>query len=168
MQDPKNHLRKSLRKRIAKASRVAVVGIGSELRGDDAAGLLVVSTLSDSWEREPPRIPAKTFVGSTAPENITGEVRAFAPSHIVLIDCADLGAAPGSCALIDTSAVGGGAGSTHNMPLRVLVDFLEKTMDAEVLLIGIQPECVAFASEMREGVRRGSMELARMLMEELS
>ena len=76
-------LKDELAVRLKGAVRVAVLGVGSELRGDDIAGILVINALQKS-KKINKNIKLKTFEGSTAPENITGELRAFKPTHLVL------------------------------------------------------------------------------------
>ncbi len=144
------------------------MGVGAELRGDDAAGLRVVELLDAALAACPPRIPCRTFVGGTAPENVTGALRAFGPSHILFIDAADIGAAPGIFAKIDPDATGGASFSTHTLPIGVIAGYLVATTGAEVMLIGIQPRSLAYAGEMDAAVDQGCRELVDEICEAIA
>ncbi|MBN2303967.1 MAG: hydrogenase 3 maturation endopeptidase HyCI, partial [Anaerolineae bacterium] len=72
--------------------RVALVGIGHELNGDDAAGLAVVRALLPLAEG---RDRVSLIDAGPAPENCTGPLRAFAPDLVLLIDAAQMGEEPG-------------------------------------------------------------------------
>lgn len=143
------------------------MGIGSELRGDDAAGLVVVSELEALFQNRPPRIPCRVFIGGAVPENVTGQLRGFSPSHILLIDAADLGFASGGAALVDPARTDGVTFSTHAMPMAVFMQYLAATLKAEVLLIGIQPRSLEYAADMDGDVRRGCADLAAILAQVL-
>ena len=84
---PRPSLSRRLRARLDKASRIAVLAVGSSLRGDDAAGLLTARRLQKL--RWPKRPSVKVLLGETAPENLTGEIRAYQPTHLVVIDAID-------------------------------------------------------------------------------
>jgi hydrogenase 3 maturation protease len=93
------------------------------------------------------------FVGSSAPENLTGAIAAFRPSHLVLVDAAELGLAPGEMQLIDPRAIAGTSFSTHMLPLRIILDYLAESVGCEVVVVGIQPEGTGFLAELSEPVR---------------
>jgi hydrogenase 3 maturation protease len=148
---------RELQKKLLRAKRIALIGIGSELRGDDAAGMLVAKNLEGFKPSKKSRL--KVFFGSSAPENITGEVKKFKPTHLIIVDAADMGKGPGQAQLLlpqDESA--GFSFSTHKMPIRVMLDYLKASCGCETMLIGIQPKEVGFAAlpsrEVRTGVRR--------------
>ena len=144
------------------------MGIGAELRGDDAAGLRVVALIEESFSKRPPRIPCRTFVGGTAPENVTGAVRALHPSHILFVDAADLGRTPGEFDMIDPEAIGGASFSTHTLPIKVIAQYLVAATGAEVMLVGVQPRSLAYATEMDPAVEEGCRRLVEEICEALA
>ncbi len=75
-----------------------------------------------------------------APENFTGAVRAFAPSHVLVLDAASAGFPPGTVFPVDPSAVPDEDVSTHRTPLSTLADYLERTVGCRVLVLGIEPK----------------------------
>jgi hypothetical protein len=79
---------------------VAIVGIGNELNGDDGAGVWVLRNLKDVIGRVADS-PVLIIDAGTAPENVTGALRKFAPELILLIDAAQLNEPPGTARLPD-------------------------------------------------------------------
>lgn len=118
-----------------------MLGIGSELRGDDIAGMLIAQKLEKTFKKSE---SVKVFFGGTAPENLTGELRKFEPSHIIMIDSADTSEAPGTISFIDPEIVGGVSFSTHMMPIKIMVDFLAQDLKCKSLIVGIQPRSIHF------------------------
>lgn len=145
------------------AKRVVIVGVGSELRGDDAAGLEVVRRLK--------RILTSRRVmlveGGAAPENFTTKIKRFNPTHIVFIDAADIGGEPGSMTLIAPERIVGSA-FTHRLPLSFLADYLKTQINARILVIGIQPHHVDIGSEISGKVKKAIDVLADALVKILS
>ena len=145
---------------LKKMSRVAIVGIGSEFRGDDAAGVLVARNLKKSVKS--PNV--LVIEAGVAPENFTSEIRKFKPSHVILIDAADFKAEPGTVRLFkDLSVAIGQSISTHKLSLSILSDYLHDQTSAKVLLIGIQPAGAEMGSKMCKKVEDSVNELTKVL-----
>ena len=162
-------LQASLTKKLESAARVAVLAVGSDLRGDDAAGLLAAEALRALIAKAPPRIPVDLFIGGATPENITGQIRRFAPSHLVILDAADFGGKPGDLSIIDPAAATSNmSGSTHGLPLAMLAQFLSSTIGCEVLLAGIQAASREMGAPVCPAVRDASERLAGLLAEALA
>jgi hydrogenase 3 maturation protease len=141
-------------------NRVVIVGIGSEFRGDDAAGVLVARNLKKNLKSPNVLI----IEAGVAPENFTSEIRKFKPSHIFLVDAADFKAKPGTIRLFkDLSAAIGQSISTHKLSLSMLSDYLRNQTSAEVLLVGIQPVVAEIGGEMCKEVKDAVDEVAKAL-----
>lgn len=153
------------------ARSLAVVGIGSDLRGDDIAGLLVLRHLraaitrsrsktihSDASER------VRLFDGGTAPENLTGEIVRFQPSHILLVDAADLGQKPGAVKLLEPETIGGVSFSTHVLPLSILADYLKRALPCRIVILGIQPGATGFGLTPSRKISQTARRLARVIL----
>ena len=74
-------------RRLNRPPRLAVVGIGHELRGDDAAGVRVARALQS---RFPTSDALVAIDAGSAPENHTGALRRFKPDLVLLIDAAQI------------------------------------------------------------------------------
>jgi hydrogenase 3 maturation protease len=101
--------------------------------------------------------------GGEAPENFTGAVRAFAPSHVLLLDAVDHGQEPGTAFLADESAIAVGDMTSHHLPLKLLMRFLADSIPCRVLLVGVQPASLRPGRRLSEPVRRTVKPLAGFL-----
>jgi hydrogenase 3 maturation protease len=143
----------SLEARLKGAARVAILGVGSDLRGDDVAGLQVVQKLEKVIGDRDCSNRVRIFHGGTAPENFTGEIRRFEPSHLVVVDAAGMGKPPGTVAILETDQIEGVSFSTHQMPLKVMIKFLGQSWSFETFFIGIQPKDLSFGASVSAPVR---------------
>ena len=151
-----------------KERRVAVVGIGNELRGDDIAGLLVIREAGKRVES-----PGILFLeAGPAPENCTGSLRKFRPDWVIFVDAAEMGAPPGEVRWLDPLETTGYSASTHTLPLHVLSDYISSEIGCRVSLLGIQPAHTDFDSPpsqaIRAAVARAAGELIRYLPGQIS
>ncbi|MDD5513621.1 MAG: hydrogenase maturation peptidase HycI [Candidatus Omnitrophica bacterium] len=164
-------LKAELRQKLDKAKRVAFLGIGSELRGDDAAGVLVVEKLAGIIKKPPKNKKIRFFNGGTAPENLTGEIKRFKPTHLVIIDSAHLKKEPGSISLLDSKMICGSSFSTHRLPLKILADYLGQFFRLEVIFVGIQPEsfgyCVSPTGKVQRSIHRLSRQIGQLFCAEV-
>ena len=122
-------------------ARTAVVGIGHELRGDDAAGVMVARALQ-------PLAHSQLLVvdAGSAPENYTGTIRRFAPELVLLVDAAQLGETPGAIRWLAWQETTGLSASTHTMPPYMLARYLTAELAVHIALIGIQPAATALGA----------------------
>ena len=111
---------KELAKFIASAEKIAILGVGNDLRTDDGIGLFIINGLSIRH----PNILIEN-VGSV-PEAFARPIAEFGASRIIMIDAADMMKNPGHIELITKERIGGIALSTHRMPLSILMTYLEQ------------------------------------------
>lgn len=130
-------------RRLSACGRVAILGAGSELCGDDAAGMLLIEELRT---RPLDKERVLLLAGSTAPENFTGPIRDYAPELLLLVDAAHIGGRVGDIALIEDRAIRGLDFSTHMLPFGVMLDYISQETGAEVAVVGIQPGNTEFAT----------------------
>lgn len=134
------------------------------MRADDAAGILAATQLKKALAGRKAGRAVKIFLGETAPENLTGEIKRYKPSHLVIIDTADLRKRPGTIFVFTPQDVGGGVSfSTHKMPARILVDYLVRSLGCEVAIIGIQPKSVDFGNNISRAVKSSAKKAAAAL-----
>ncbi|MFA4991576.1 MAG: hydrogenase maturation peptidase HycI [Candidatus Omnitrophota bacterium] len=161
-------LKRLLKDKVGKAQRLAVLGIGSELRGDDAAGIAAAKEL-DKAVGEKARIKFRTFIGGTAPENLTGEIKKFNPTHLIMIDSAMMGKGPGGIGLIDpVKDVGGVSFSSHRMPLSIMANYLLEFLRCEIIIMGIEPKRLDFNKPLSGPVKSSVARVVRAIKQLLS
>ncbi len=116
--------------------RIAVLGMGHELRGDDAAGLAVARALQRALGGDGHWL---VIDAGSVPENQTGPLRRFKPDVVLLVDAAQMDEAPGAIRWLPWNETGGISASTHTLSPRVLARFLIAELDCEVAMLCIQP-----------------------------
>ncbi|NMC53612.1 MAG: hydrogenase 3 maturation endopeptidase HyCI [Chloroflexi bacterium] len=114
--------------------RVAILGVGNELNGDDRAGVAVAEFLQAQIAN--PRV--LVLNGGNAPENYVGKIIKFAPQIVLLIDAADLGEQPGAVRLVEWDETQGLSASTHSLPPSVMAKYLIAELGCQVLVLAIQ------------------------------
>ena len=151
-----------LKGKLRGARRLAVLGAGSTLRADDAAGIRAVEQLQDSFA--PDKYPELLCcAGETAPENFSGAIKNFQPEHILVFDAADIGKMPGEAVEIDPACIGGPSFCSHMLPLKLMLDYLAGETGAKITLIGIQYQSLEFDRDMTQSVKESVDSLADAL-----
>jgi hydrogenase maturation protease HycI len=140
--------------------RTAIVGIGHELRGDDAAGLAVAAQL-----RPLANDSLLVIEAGPAPENHTALLRRFKPDLILFIDAAQLGQSPGAICCLPWQETSGLSASTHTLPLYMLAHFLTAELGCEVSLIGIQPQQTDLGSALSPVIEEATRDVAQALID---
>ena len=148
---------------------MAVVGVGQEINGDDAAGVKVAQALVNrQWagSSDAPRpAPFSLLVveAAHAPENCTGAIRRFAPDFVILVDAAEMGDPPGTVRWLDWRAAAGLNTSTHTLPPSMVARYLAAELSCEVALIGIQVQDTSLGAGISPAVRRAIRSVSRGL-----
>lgn len=138
--------------------RVALIGIGSDIRGDEAAGPRVIDHLQAEG------LDALLIRAESRPENFTKEIRRYNPTHVVFIQAASFGGAPGEHLL---TTIEGHGGSLHESPLTTLYHFLDTVLDAEWRLLLVEPKATSVGDmtpELEEAAKRIAGEIAFTLI----
>ena len=136
----------------------AVLTVGAVLRGDDAAGPM----LSKMLETNP--VAGWTNIdGGQMPEDQLAVVRRMAPDMLLLVDAADMGAAPGTIAVLDEHDVAASMlFTTHSLPISFLLKEL-KSCCGRVVFLGIQPGQLEFMAPLTPQVNEAVEKIYGML-----
>ncbi len=144
------------------APRLAVLGVGHELYGDDAVGVWVAARLGEL-------IPAGERLlavqGGPAPENFTGTLRRYGPDLVLLVDAALMEMEPGQTGWLNWQDTTGFSASTHTLPLHLLAGYLTAELKCEVALLGIQPAQCQVGEPLSPRVRQAAEGIARDICE---
>ncbi len=144
---------------------MGILGVGSELRADDAAGMMAAELLEIFESKGTSKTKFKVFLGATAPENLTGEIKRFDPSHLIIIDTADLGKRPGEALLLDREKISNFSFSTHKLPIKIMIEYLRQSISPQVAIIGIQPASLDFGKPVCAEVKASASGIAEGIME---
>ena len=138
--------------------KVVIVGIGNIMRGDDGFGPALIENLAG-------KVNAACIDAGTAPENYLGKVAKEKPDTILLADAVHLDLAAGEYEILRKSEILNHGLTTHDISPSMLIEFLEKETDADVYLLGVQPEDISFGSEMSKRIKRSVSEIADKIKE---
>lgn len=153
-------IKKVLRDRLANAKKIAVLGIGSDLRGDDGAGMLACEELDKKLSRAAKK-KIGIFFGSTAPENLTGEIKRYKPDHLLMIDTIEISQKPGTMLVVASDEIGENVSfSTHKIPSKILADYFKKSLGCKITMVGVQPANIDFGKKMSKTVKSACKEIA--------
>lgn len=157
-------LKTSLKNKLSGSTKIAVLGIGSELMGDDALGVLIAREL-ETFANERGLSSFKAFIGGASPESITGEIKRFKPTHLIIIDAAEIDEQPGAVRLIDADHVCGVSFSTHRLPTKILCDYLVGDIGCKIMIIGVQPGHMHFCEPVSKEITRVIKDVSKVLSE---
>ncbi|MGZ4857209.1 MAG: hydrogenase maturation peptidase HycI [Methanobacteriaceae archaeon] len=130
---------------LKNSHKLVVLGIGNDMRGDDALGSFLAKKLSNLLKYNQDVI---VYDAGTVPENFTGAIKKENPSHIILIDAVDMKERPGFIRLIAKDEIANYSISTHALPISFLIRYMESTGTAQTLLLGIQPGNMDLSNEI--------------------
>jgi hydrogenase 3 maturation protease len=157
-------LKRELKIRLKGAKRVAILGIGSPLRGDDALGLVLIEELKALLRKVKLPMPLKLFSCGVTPENYTGEIKKFKPGHIIIVDALDMNKEAGSISIIDAKKESVNVSfSTHALPIRIFTDYLSHYLDCRIIFIGIQAKTVEFGAHLSYEANKSVKQVTRLI-----
>ncbi len=140
------------------APKIAILGIGNDLKADDGIGPYIIDQLQG---RNPPHV--ELINASTVPENFLSHIIDSHPHLILLIDAALMQAEAGTIKLIDKDSIGGIAFSSHQLPLTFFLEYLENNIATTILILGIQPLTDEFTQPLSKPVQDAANEIITTL-----
>jgi len=143
---------------FSNARRIVIVGIGNPLRRDDNVGVEIVKGLEGKVQKSVLLIKSETV-----PESYIEPILEFNPSHILILDAALFGLAPGAIKLMEVSEVKTTAISTHALPLQIFCKYLAETIEAKIALLLIQPGDTNFGEGLTRELRLARKKLVNDL-----
>ena len=143
--------------RFLKGKKVAVIGVGNRMRGDDGVGSVIAERLQGLARGNLLVIDAETV-----PENYLGILLDSKPEVVLFIDAVDFGGEAGEWALVPLSVLGDKVPTTHTVSLKLLGQILESN-GIECLLLAIQPKQIGFGAPMSEEVASTAERIVQVL-----
>lgn len=151
--------------------KAVIVGVGNTMRGDDGFGPALIERLIRSQPPAPElkgKVKAVYIDAGSAPENYLGKIAKERPETILIVDAVHLGLAPGKYEILKKSDIVNCGLTTHDISANMLVDFLEKQTEADIYLLGVQPENVSFGDGMSEEVKKALIEISELITEAIN
>jgi len=131
------------------------------MKGDDAAGVRLIDLVTG-------QVQAECIDAGVAPENFLEKIVGLAPSTVLLVDATTFGGTPGEIRIFKPEEISSGGLSTHALSLQMVSDYLKARVEAQVLLIGIQPEATRTSDgNLSPSVAYAVKELAKVMVDVL-
>ncbi len=129
--------------------KLAIVGIGNIIRGDDGLGPKLIEILKARGG-----LPGVSlFDCGTAPENYIFPILSTSCDTLMLVDAADIGKEPGAVEIFDLDKISRVSFSTHNPSPRLFTDLLKTGKeDMDIFVISIQPKSTGIGAPLSEEV----------------
>jgi hydrogenase 3 maturation protease len=110
----------------------AILCIGNKYGGDDGVGPYIANKLKNQEKNN-----LYPIDGGIIPENYTSIIKKINPKYLIIIDAVEMNLKPGEIRIINKEKIGLMHISTHNIPISLLINYLEKYVE-NIYFIGIQ------------------------------
>ncbi|MEX2681085.1 MAG: hydrogenase maturation protease [Candidatus Sigynarchaeota archaeon] len=169
--------------KLRDARRLVVIGIGADLREDDAVGnLLARELIADIANNNHIRVNTNIehsvdeylkidgvliLNASVVPEQYITVVKDFGPDTIIIVDAAAMGnqSYPGDLAFVRTEELDASTFSTHTISLRYFIEILNVFgLKARIFIIGIQPGKIGYGEGLSPAVADTKVFLKSLLL----
>ncbi|MGE5351401.1 MAG: hydrogenase maturation protease [Acidobacteriota bacterium] len=126
--------------------KIVFVALGNVYRGDDRAGLLFLYALMRKEQFKNSR-----FINAGInPENYLSQILFHEPSAVVFIDSVRGNNNPGIIEWIEENKMDSLQISTHAFSIRLIAEYLQKSMPVEVKFLGISMGPATFGQEISQ------------------
>jgi len=140
---------------------IIILGVGNFLKRDDWIGCYATKIL----KRELKAKNIQFIIGGVSPEAYAEKIVRAKPTKVVILDAVDMGLKPGQIKLINIKQIKQALPNTHKPSLRILIDYLRKTTDTTIKIIGIQPKNVDLGEKMSKEVKNAIPAIKERLLE---
>jgi hydrogenase 3 maturation protease len=101
------------------------------------------------------------------PENFLSDIEAYRPTHVLIIDAAELKAELGEARLIPPQKIGGTTFSSHTIPLSLLAGMINESVKTKIIFLGIQPFSTGFGEELSPELQMAIKKIVKTISEAL-
>jgi len=137
--------------------KVIILCIGNIERGDDGLGVRLAMMIKD-------KAPFEVIDAGTAPENWTGVVTRLKPDTIIMVDAICFEGKPGDMRIFSGEELGSGKISTHDVSLKLLIEYLKASIKADIYILGIKPASNELGEDISLPVKISLDKLAKILI----
>ncbi|MFH1458822.1 MAG: hydrogenase maturation peptidase HycI [Candidatus Omnitrophota bacterium] len=140
--------------------KVVIIGIGNLLRADDGFGPALIELIQG-------RLDAVCIDAGTAPENYIGKIAKLKPETVLIVDAVELNSEAGTYAILRKSDIIKSGFTTHDISPSMFIEYLEKETNADIFMLGVQPENIRLGEEMSDKVKKTLEEIFVILTNNL-
>jgi hydrogenase 3 maturation protease len=148
---------------LKNAGVVVLIGMGNDLRADDAVGLHVVRRLKSFSSSR-----LRVFEGQMTPEVYIGQTCAAHPTLVVIIDAAEIGEKPGMWQVLGPEKIEQGLFTTHSIPAVEVAAEIKRRCGAEVVFVGIQPRSREVSIGLSLDCQKAVVEIVEVIRQTLT
>lgn len=149
-----------------KNTPLSIIGVGSNLRGDDYAGMLCAKEIKSFIKKNKIK-NIKVFECGVSPENFLEKIVKSSPETVLIIDALECNKKPGSVIVTDIENISFKNFSTHNISLRLFVKYLKESLKCQIIFIGIQPANLHFGRKISKEVIKAVDEVSDIICRSL-
>ncbi len=155
------NLRAELVEQVA-GRKIIILGVGKELRGDDALGPVLARRLDD-------RVAATVLDVQDVPENYAVRTSDMGAEVALILDAAQMHLPTGSVRLLVAADLPPVPGGSHRPSLEMFAAFVRLDGEVETFVLGIQPDMsrVGMGDEMSDEVCSAMDAVERVMVEVL-
>ena len=129
--------------------KIVILGIGNEIRGDDGFGPYLANALKG-------KVSAVVFNCGTVLENYYNPVVKENPDVIILVDIVGFEGPYGEIGVFEKDDILKVGFSTHNISPKVFIELLERSVKADIMMIGVKPKTTAFGEDLTDEVKEAA------------
>jgi hydrogenase 3 maturation protease len=126
--------------------RVVILGIGNEARGDDGFGPFMVESLRG-------RVKAALFSCGTSLENYYNPIVKAKPDVIIIFDAVEFNGPFGEIGIFGKDDIVKAGFSTHTISPKFFMEFLERSVHADIMMVGVKPRSTEFGEGLSVEVK---------------
>jgi hydrogenase 3 maturation protease len=132
-----------------------IMGIGSDLKSDDRAGIYIAEEISEIGEYE-------VVVAGPTPEHWVGFIVNRGYKKLLIIDAVICGGNPGEIQVFNINEISERFGLTHSSSLHLFSDFLVKEGKIKsIKILAIEPESVDIGTELSIEVKKAAEKIIK-------
>jgi len=140
------------------SARVALVGVGNPMRGDDSVGSVIAKDLIK-------RVKTDRVIFFDAEDGIEwmiSKLRKSSLRRLILIDACEMNTRPGEIALVPLAKTDYPFFTTHGIPLKLLASKLLPGIEASIL--AIQPSRMSLAGGLSPAVSAAATSISNFIV----
>jgi len=141
--------------------RILLLGVGNRLRGDDAAGPILIDRLQG-------KVNISLLDAGDVPENYLGPIEGSGAEFVLVLDAVEMGRNVGDIAIFELEQVQNMSVSTHTANLGLLFKAIPPERRPQVIMLGIQPGNIELGQTLSESMHSTIERLEEMLMVSLN
>jgi hydrogenase 3 maturation protease len=138
--------------------KTVFIGVGNRLRCDDGVGPAIIEGLRRTTD-------CTCIDAGELPENHVGPIVRERPDTVLIIDAVHLNDEPGAYEILREEGVAQSGFSTHTLSPHLFIRRLREMVNADIMLLGVQPLDVKFGEHLSQPVEAAVQKLVLLLTE---